>query len=192
MTTKLLAGLALLAVTSFAAAQEKPAAPAPTRGKFTNCMWPNPCGATGSAPILPPKKDEVKAPQAVPNLPQPLKGRTELGDPLNQKIVEGRIVDEENGGVVSALRGKDGSIVYQGEPLRDAVGSTLALPTSTIPAKANDAVSAPADKDWNSVALKTVSAGQVNGMRAEQKAVSKGSSESRTGAADRMWGSGRK
>lgn len=157
--------------------------------RYQPCLFPNPCG-----PSLAPAKPARKAPEQVPQIKAPIQGAAAFSpDPLQEKILEKKILDEQDGGVVSAMRVQDAGaekIIYQGG-LRDAVSDPLALPGSKISKKNDSPVSEPSDKDWNSVELKTESAGQINAMRDSRRDLKGAEADSKAGA-DKMWGNGRK
>ena len=187
LSTLAIIGLSLIA--SADTAQNEQAVQAASEKKFQPCMWPNPCGPSGSQkPALPPKQTQM--PAKVPQFKAPLHSAVAFSpDPLQQQIVEKSIQDEGGGGgVVSAMRLRDGQgperIVYSNE-------AGLALPGSKIASKAGKAASAPADKDWNSVDMKTASVAQINGMRDQRRALSGAEADSKAGS-DKMWGNGRK
>lgn len=162
----------------------------PKSGKrYQTCVWPNTCGASG-APALPqaPKKEaearQPKQPAEVPQIKAPLRGAAAFSpDPLQQKIVEKNLLDDKSGGVVSAMRVKEGE---GGERIVYSSATSLALPQSKV-SKPNNA--SPADeKDWSKVELKTASADQINDMREERPSLRGNESDSKAGA-DRMFGS---
>ncbi|HAH07093.1 MAG TPA: hypothetical protein DCM05_11340 [Elusimicrobia bacterium] len=158
--------------------------------RYQPCIFPNPCGPT----LAPAAKPAQKAPAQVPQIKAPIQGAAQFSpDPLQQKILEKKIQDEQDGGVVSAMRVQNEGaekIIYQGG-LRDSLKDPLALPGSKIAKKTSNAVSEPSDKDWSSVELKTASAGQINGMREARRDLKGAEADSKAGA-DKMWGNGRK
>ncbi|MBI5242359.1 MAG: hypothetical protein HY922_01590 [Elusimicrobia bacterium] len=170
---------------AFIASADAQQAPQPNSGKkYQICLWPNTCGASGApAAIQAPKQ----APAEVPQIKAPLQGAAAFSpDPLQQKIVEKNLLDENGDGVVSAMRVKEGEseerIIYSGDSSLSLPKSKIAKPKSASPAE---------EKDWNKVDLKTGSADQINGMREERPSLRRGESDSKAGA-DRMFGSGRK
>jgi len=186
-----LSALAILGGALFAAAdggQGEQASVTPAQKKYVICMWPNPCGASGSRkaalPSVEPRSTEPaeQVPAQVPQLKTPVQGAAAYSpDPLQQQILE-KTMQDERGGVVSAIRIHD-RIIYSNE-------ASLGLPGSKIASKAAKAAP-PADQDWNSLDMKNAPADQINGMRDERRALSAGVSDSKAGA-DKMWGIGRK
>jgi hypothetical protein len=163
------------------AAQTKDARSAPLSGrKFQPCVWPN------CAPSSLHKPDAVRK-SGLPGKPSAQDPLLYGQDPLKKQIIEGRILDSRHGGVISAIRLPEGRILYQGEPLKDALNNTsMVLPASKLAIRAKPAAPS-SDKDWNSVDMKTASADQINAMRAQRKALTGHDAESHS-ASDRMWG----
>ncbi|MDE2292527.1 MAG: hypothetical protein KGL53_10635 [Elusimicrobia bacterium] len=159
----------------------------PVNKPFQICLWPNPCGAASPrppapAPKKPAKKDEgaKSSLEAIPS------------DPLTRAVVDGSLA--EGSGIVAAIRltpqqtgeAKD-EIITTGTGLRDALAPVgkASLPSSVVPAKKDGAKGAD-DGEWVKVDSKTPSAGQLNDMRSERKALG-GDDLSASGAERRMW-----
>ncbi|HBL15748.1 MAG: hypothetical protein A2X36_13370 [Elusimicrobia bacterium GWA2_69_24] len=190
----LLTAAILVGTAALSSAQEspKPDGDKGTEKRYSICLWPNPCGATGKPRPAPaePKKEEKPKPSAVPH---PGIGSLHLyvnPDPLSQTILRGR-VEKADDGVVSAVRLKDDQILYKGDgsDLRDSLASgsgSLRLPASSL-ATGKSAKNAGPEDEWVKVDKGGVAAGQVNGMRSERAALAGGAAQSREGLS-RMWG----
>ena len=133
MRLPLLTSTLILSACAAALASDAPQ----TAPRFQPCIWPNPCGAKGSAPIQPPAEE----PKPAPKPDKEKEGRQERGtgaDPLQAKILEGRLRGE--GGIVSAMRIQENGverIIYQGAGLQGAVslaalGPSVGLPESSL------------------------------------------------------------
>ncbi|TBR21704.1 hypothetical protein EPO15_09580 [bacterium] len=176
---KMLLSLAAAALmTSTASAQEAKPQPVKPSGPFQICMWPNPCGARGTAPTPKPEAPKV---EAVP------------ADPLTRAVVNGTVARGDDG-IVSSIRlspshtGTDHEqIVTRGTGLRDALApaGTASLPASKLPANKDGAKGA-AEDEWVTVDSKSASAGQLNEMRTERKAAQSGG-EKAAAATGRMF-----
>ena len=161
-------------------AQQAPAPKKPS-GPYQICLWPNPCAPRGgqTAPKAPASEEAKPQTEAVPT------------DPLTQAVIQGTVGNE---GIVSSIRlskehtgvARD-QIVTRGTGLRDALApvGTAGLPSSAVPPSKNGAKKA-ADDDWVEVDSKSPSAGQLNDMRGERKALKTGA-ESSSGALGRMY-----
>ncbi len=128
MKIRLLTSTLLLSAAAAAAAQDRPGT------RFQTCIWPNPCGARGSAPIQPPAGEPKPAPKPEKEETAP----ADRSDPLEAKILEGRLRGES--GIVSAMRIRENGIeriVYQGAGLQGeaslaAQGRSVLLPESSL------------------------------------------------------------
>lgn len=170
---------------TFARAQEAPKAPAKPSGPFQICLYPNPCAPRRGTPT--PPKDSAK-----PDAPKPIESVP--GDPLSRAVLQGSITRGEDG-IVSSIRlsaehtGTDrDQIITRGTGLRDALAplpSSASLPGSKVPANKNGAKNA-AEDEWVTVESGSASAGQLNEMRDERKAMKAGGETSHS-ATGRMW-----
>ena len=152
----------------------------PPAGNFQICLFPNPCGS-GVKPAPSPK-------------PEPEKPAPVQVDPLTDAILQGTLT-QGDGGVVSSIRLKPeqtgvahDQIVTRGTGLRDALAplpKRPGLPASAVPAKRDGAKEAAQD-EWVTVDSTNPAAAQLNGMRAERKALQSGG-ESSHAAASRQW-----
>lgn len=169
-------------------AQQGQAPQKPSGGTFQICLFPNPCGPNAPQPQQPPAPKPDKA--------EPAKAGVEAipADPLTQAVVDGSVASGE-GGIVSSIRlspaqtgvGRE-QIITHGTALRDAlapVRRNSKLPSSVVPAR-KDAAKSAAEDEWVEVDSKSAAAGQLNGMRAERKAL-QGGAEQATGAGRRMY-----
>lgn len=178
----ILAAAVTLAGTAVSA-QEAPKPPVKPSGPFQICLYPNPCSGRRAAPPKDaPKPDTAKPIESVP------------GDPLSRAVLQGSITQGEDG-IVSSIRlspehtgtNRD-QIITRGTGLRDALAplpSTAALPASKVPAKKDGAKGA-AEDEWVTVDSQSASAGQLNEMRDERKAMKSGGESAHT-ATGRMW-----
>lgn len=166
-------------------AQEAPKAPVKPSGPFQICLYPNPCAPRRGTPT--PPKDSTKPDTAKPIEAVP-------GDPLSRAVLQGSITQGEDG-IVSSIRlspahtGTDhDQIITRGTGLRDALAplpANAALPGSKVPANKNGAKGA-AEDEWATVDSNGATAGQLNEMRDERKAMKSGG-ESSHSATGRMW-----
>lgn len=121
--------------------------------RFQPCIWPNPCGAKGSASVQPPPAQPKPDPKPEKEKTSPAAGdaaktareehamRANRSDPLQDKILEDRLRSE--GGIVSAMRIRENGverIIYQGAGLQGAVSlasldRSMGLPESALRTK---------------------------------------------------------
>ncbi|MBI3299305.1 MAG: hypothetical protein HYZ75_14150 [Elusimicrobia bacterium] len=178
----LLAAVAALNADAYAGQAAAPANP--PSGTYQICLWPNPCAGEPRAaqPKTPPAKDETTRPIAL--IP---------GDPLTQAVIQGTISQGEDG-IVSSIRLDQRhtgtareQIITRGTGLRDALAPAggAALPASRVPPSKKGAKK-PADAEWVRVDVPGATAGQLNDMRTERRALT-GGRETSHRAAGRMW-----
>jgi len=187
----LAAGLLFFAAAAFAEGDGEGKTPPPPKPKkrYSICLWPNPCGATGIPSKAPdPKKEKgVKKSVKAGGV-----GKVSLRDlrlysaqdPLTKVILHGRINGKD--GVTSAVRLKpefsgwdQEQILYRGE-------GSLQLPPGVLKADSRTK-NGGTGPEWEAIDREGRAADQVNGMREHQGSLREGSAESRDGL-DKMWG----